>query len=208
MWTHFCHIALCAEPNFLFFYFFFSCLKKKNEKIDCKVTPPKKWAKTLLKKNSCVLNCSVSTKKAKSIALNFCGKNSWDKLFFFCLSIRPICFFCFFFCFFFNFQKSYNFFFCFVQMIASHIITLLRCPPRMNKCQKLLLFHNFINFRGILLLTCFDIYVSCFWKLLIFFPDQQKSPKIMTSSFNVLCPVNNDEDVILDRGCTIPNAIL
>ena len=31
MWTHFCRISLCAEPNFWLFFFFFSC-QEKNDK--------------------------------------------------------------------------------------------------------------------------------------------------------------------------------
>ena len=42
MWTHFCQIALCTEPNF---GVLFSCQWKKNEK-------RKKWASSIIKKNS------------------------------------------------------------------------------------------------------------------------------------------------------------
>ena len=75
MRTHFCRIALCAEPSFWLFFFFF--LVAGNKLAGKRQKEKKKWAKTLeKKKNSHVSHCSFSKKKKKkSIALSFFGKS-------------------------------------------------------------------------------------------------------------------------------------
>ena len=83
MWTHFCRISLCAEPNFWLF-FFFLVVRKKMTKIGREVTKKKKVGQKHYKKRIPAFRIAHFLKKKKNrTALSFFGKCSWDKLFFF-----------------------------------------------------------------------------------------------------------------------------
>ena len=82
MWTHFCHIALCAKPNFWLFVFsfFFLVARKKIEKIGCKVAKKvpgqKHYKKEFPHFALFIFEKKKKEKKSKSIAPSF----FWSKV--------------------------------------------------------------------------------------------------------------------------------